>query len=469
MNRINLKLSATMIILLVAILFPLGFVINQIFYQFNLQQAQDESLYLAKQYASLISDSSVESRIEVVEVSAKLANQKLIVMMEDREILANANIALDNESILYLSNLLENEHHSYLTNSFQTPDGLTYLATASPILFNNVSGHVIMFSSLESILQSMETVQWLLMIAIIGSILLGVGFAIFFSTKLSQPLVSMEKAARQMAKGDLAIRVREESNDEIGSLAGAINDLAAELEKVNSQRKEFIANITHDLQTPITYLKGYTKALKQKLWKSELEQQQYFEIIEEEANRLSSLVNDLFDLTKMDEGRLTLHKEQINVDEFLHFVVKKPSLHALERNTSIQINNHTKQNIYVYADPLRLEQVFINLLENAVRYTKDGVITLSVHADEEVVLIEITDTGVGMQKDELPFIFDRFYRVEKSRNREYGGSGLGLPIVKQLIDLHDGEIIVTSELGKGTTVSITLPRQNKELETFHDE
>ncbi|KMK76274.1 sensor histidine kinase [Alkalihalobacillus pseudalcaliphilus] len=469
MNRINIKLSATMIILLVSILFPLGFVINQIFYQFNLQQAQDESLYLATQYASLISDSGVESRMEVVEVSAKLANQKLIVMMEDNEILANANIALDNESILYLFNLLENEHHSYLTNSFQTPDGLTYLATASPILYNNVRGHVIMFSSLESILHSMETIQWLLMIAIIGSILLGVGFAIFFSTKLSQPLVSMEKAARQMAKGDLAIRVREESNDEIGSLAGAINDLAAELERVNDQRKEFIANITHDLQTPITYLKGYTKALKQKLWKSEIEQQQYFEIIEEEANRLSSLVNDLFDLTKMDEGRLTLHKGQVNVDEFLHFVVKKPSLHALERNTSIQINNHIKQNIYVYADPLRLEQVFINLLENAVRYSKDGVITLSVHADEELVLIEITDTGVGMHKDELPFIFDRFYRVEKSRNRKYGGSGLGLPIVKQLIDLHDGEIFVTSELGKGTTVSITLPRQNKKLEIFKDE
>ncbi|WP_368502853.1 sensor histidine kinase (plasmid) [Alkalihalophilus sp. As8PL] len=469
MNRINIKLSVTMIILLVSILFPLGFVINQIFYQFNLQQAQDESLNLATQYASLINDNSIESRMEVVEVSARLANQKLIVMMEDKEILANANIALDNEIILYLSELLENEHHSYLTNSFQTLDGLTYLATASPIVFNNVRGHVIMFSSLESILHYMETVQWLLMIAIIGSILVGVGFAIFFSTKLSQPLVSMEKATRQMAKGDLAIRVREESNDEIGSLGIAINDLAAELERVNSQRKEFIANITHDLQTPITYLKGYTKALEQKLWKSEIEQQQYLEIIEKEANRLSSLVNDLFDLTKIDEGKLTLHKEQINVDEFLHFVVKKPSLHALERNTSIQINNHIKQSIYVYADPLRLEQVFINLLENAVRYTKDGVITLCVHADEEVVLIEINDTGVGMHKDELPFIFDRFYRVEKSRNRKYGGAGLGLPIVKQLIDLHDGEIIVTSEFGKGTTVSITLPRHNKEQETFNDE
>ncbi|WP_243855032.1 HAMP domain-containing sensor histidine kinase [Halalkalibacterium halodurans] len=270
----------------------------------------------------------------------------------------------------------------------------------------------------------------------------------------------MEKAARQIAKGNYNTRTIQKSGDELGSLARAINDLAFSLQRVNEQRREFFANISHELRTPMTYLKGYSKVLREGRWKTEEERNQYLEIIDHEATRLTYLVDDLFDLAQMDEGRFNLEHKKVNINEIIKLVVKKTAYKALDQNLKIEYlcELSDKEDSIVLGDPLRLEQVLINLVENAIKYTKEGSITIYTVSNDENIKIKVRDTGIGMEEDELPYIFERFYRVEKSRSRAFGGTGLGLSIVKQLIELHNGTIEVESTVGEGTEFTIILPK-----------
>ncbi len=461
MNRIDIKLGAAIILLLISILLPLGFVLNQIFYGFYINQAQEETLTLSAQYASLLNENEAENRLGVVEVAARISNQKMVVLSEEGHVLAHSHMVMSEDDINYFMERLNvADDQPYITNSFKTTEGLTYLATASLIELDNIVGHVIVFSPLERILQSLQTVQNLVFLAAIGSLLFGVGLTIFISRKLSQPLVKMESAARQIAKGQLDTRIEEQSSDELGSLARAINDLAADLKRINEQRREFFANISHELRTPMTYLKGYAKVLREGLWKTEEEKNQYLNIIEHEATRLTYLVDDLFDLAQMDEGKFTLQRTSVQLNEMIKLILEKTSYKAAQKDIALHFHCEAtnQEDTRITVDPLRIEQALLNIVENAIRYSDHGEIHVFVISEPEHVNIRITDTGVGIEKEELPYIFDRFYRVEKSRSREFGGTGLGLSIVKQLIELHNGTIEVDSTVGKGTTVTIILPK-----------
>ncbi|WP_332634867.1 sensor histidine kinase [Halalkalibacter flavus] len=460
MNRIDIKLGLTILLLLITIILPLGFVMNQIFYGFYVSQAQEETHMLSSQYASLINDSTVENRLEVVEVAAKISNQKMLALSDEGEVWAQSNFSMSHHDTEYLFDLIHSaDSHHYMTNSFEDSDGKTYIATASHIHVNNAKGHVIVFSSLESIILSIKNVQNFLKLSAIGALFLGIGLTYFISKKLSQPLVSMEKAARQIAKGNYNTRIVQKSGDELGTLARAINDLAFSLQRINDQRREFFANISHELRTPMTYLKGYSKVLREERWKTEEERDQYLEIIDHEATKLTYLVNDLFDLAQMDEGRFNLELKKVNINEIIKLVVKKTSYKAQEQHIRIEYRGElSDKDDIVLGDLLRLEQIFLNLVENAIKYTKIGSITISSVSGQENIKIKISDTGIGMKEEELPYIFERFYRVEKSRSRAFGGTGLGLSIVKQLVELHNGTIEVESIVGEGTEFTIILPK-----------
>ncbi len=201
--------------------------------------------------------------------------------------------------------------------------------------------------------------------------------------------------------------------------------------------------------------------MREGLWTTKDERNQYLNIIEDEATRLSYLMNDLFDLAKIDDGRITLHLEDIELDQLIEQVSSKTSYRALEKGITLTAEHSALEGVTIWGDPLRMEQVLLNIVENAIRYTPHGRITISVLCEAENVKIKVEDTGIGINKEELPYIFDRFYRVEKSRSRAYGGTGLGLSIVKQLIELHQGSIHVDSTIGQGTTVTITLPQSSE--------
>lgn len=230
----------------------------------------------------------------------------------------------------------------------------------------------------------------------------------------------MEKITRRISKGDLNINIKKTSNDEIGSLAQAINDLAIELKEYRTNRSEFLANISHELRTPISYLSGYASVIRKNLYNNDQEKEEYLAIIENEASRLTLLINDLFELSKMEENKIELYKEWIDVEELIEGVLNRSKLSANKKNVTLKYEpgKHLKM---ILSDGMRLEQILTNLIENSIRYTNHGGIVITSRANKDFVIITIKDSGIGIPPNDLPFIFERFYRVEKSRSRQMGG------------------------------------------------
>lgn len=358
----------------------------------------------------------------------------------------------DNEQDLLKSGDAIYKEYHYL------PSTERFLVAGKPIFHESTFvGGIYVMSSLDAIDHSISQVKRLTLIAGIVAFIIGAGFIFMLSRKISAPLLQMEKATRKIAKGELNTRVNVHSNDEIGHLAKAINDLAVELDRYRTNRQEFFANISHELRTPITYLEGYANVLKNQLYTSEEEKKQYLSIISDETKRLIHLINDLFDLSKAEEDQLVMHSKEVNIVQIISTVMLKVRLKAREKGLRI-VDSLPPEEKIVFGDEQRLEQIFINLFENAIQYTEEGEISLSVEEQQDDELrILIYDSGIGIPDDELPFIFERFHRVEKSRSRDYGGTGLGLSIVKKLVELQNGTITVSSEFGKGTTFEIRFP------------
>lgn len=226
-------------------------------------------------------------------------------------------------------------------------------------------------------------------------------------------------------------------------------------------RKDFIANVSHELRTPISMLQGYSEAIIDDIAGSEEEKKDIAQIIYDESLRMGRLVNELLDLARMEAGYVSLEKMDIDVDEFFNRVVRKFQGLSREREISLNLVPPEKP-MNVHADPDRLEQVMTNLVDNAIRHTdKGGSVTVSVQDQSGGILVEVTDTGTGIPKEDLPFVFERFYKADKARTRGRSGTGLGLAIAKNIVDSHDGKISVHSKMNEGTTFSFSIPRKSK--------
>ncbi|OZT11099.1 hypothetical protein CHN50_18590 [Priestia aryabhattai] len=207
--------------------------------------------------------------------------------------------------------------------------------------------------------------------------------------------------------------------------------------------------------------------MKRHQYKNKEELESYSSIIESEAERLAKLIQDLFELSKMEEGRLELYLQHVDLEEIIEQSIKKVMLKAREKNLDLSYNIQDELPL-IFSDGSRIEQVLFNLLENAVNYTEKGSIYLSAWLEKDYICVLIQDTGVGIPEDELPFIFDRFHRVEKSRSRKMGGTGLGLSIVSEIIKLLQGNIEVQSKSQNGTSFLVRLPLDSTE-EKSNDE
>ncbi len=226
-------------------------------------------------------------------------------------------------------------------------------------------------------------------------------------------------------------------------------------------RKDFIANVSHELRTPISMLQGYSEAIIDDIAATEAEKKEIAQIIYDESLRMGRLVNELLDLARMEAGYVSLEKMEIDVDEFFNRVVRKFQGLSREREIELQITTPDHP-VYVNADPDRLEQVMTNLVDNAIRHTdKGGLVTVIVKDQEGGILVEVKDTGTGIPKEDLPFVFERFYKADKARTRGRSGTGLGLAIAKNIVDSHGGKISVHSKMNEGTTFSFHIPRNSE--------
>ncbi|NHN33284.1 sensor histidine kinase [Paenibacillus agricola] len=449
-NSIALKLGLTIILLFLIVLLSLGFVIDKIFSGFINNKFLKEADELSTRY-EIMMESHGDVMIGLMDMMSELSNSGIYILDKDGKIISSTGQLKENEGMLAThQNLRELSLGRSIQKELRVAPERRYLVSAKPLREgSSITGSVFILSSLDEIDRSVQRARQFIGLAGFGALLLAVGFTYIVSRKMSQPLIQMEHAARRMATGDLGARVSVVSEDEIGSLSVAINDLANELQRYRINRSEFFANISHELRTPITYLEGYAKVLSEGLYETDEEKQQYFLVLIQEASRLKHLIQDLFDLSKMEEGKVNLDLEWIDLTEVLQNAIENISLRAKEKKIEIRVE--VEPNIpSLYADGLRMEQVIFNLLDNAIRYTERGSISIKLNIVDENMQLVVVDTGIGISADELPYIFERFYRVEKSRSREHGGSGLGLAIVKLLVELQGGTIDVTSKPEEGT-------------------
>lgn len=464
-SSIVVKLGSSILLLVLVILLPLGFVINQIFGNFYYSKVQEQVEEASDRYAKSIT-SLQNQQPQMFEALASVTDHEIIITDETGIVVANSGIPsisigerISSKEIetLAKNQAIRSKYHDKINNS-------RYLRVGKSINFNNESiGGVFVLASIEDLYQSLSLIKRAVILAGVGASFLAIGFTSILTHKLSTPLLEMEKATRKIAAGDLNTRVFNDSRDEIGSLATAINDLAVELHRYRTNRREFLANISHELQTPITYMEGYANALEKELYQSEEEKKQYLQIIQRESSRMSKLVSDLFELSKMEDGKIGLIFEEVDLVEVVENAILRTKMKAQEKGLQLQVNQmHDIPSIN--ADGLRMEQVIINLIENAIRYTESGFVAIELTNKLREVKVIVEDTGIGIPKEDLPFLFERFYRVEKSRSREYGGTGLGLAIVKQLVELQGGSITVKSQIGRGTRFELVFPVARREVQ-----
>ncbi|QNU07347.1 HAMP domain-containing histidine kinase [Peribacillus butanolivorans] len=336
-----------------------------------------------------------------------------------------------------------------------------YIATVTPFNSDKVNeGYVYMFKNTGDVEDLISQLNKHFLFATLLLLFFMLITIYFLSKALTRPLITMKEATTKLSKGNFSVSVPVRSKDELGELAQSIQSLANELNYLKKERNEFLASISHELRTPLTYIKGYADIARRKDLDIP-ERTQYLEIIHEESKRLNSLLDELFNIARMDVNTFTISKETVPLSSFLQSVYEKV-LPAFT-NKNIQLNLECKDNLFMDIDPSRFEQVLLNLLDNALKYSNEYTVT-TIKATELIgsISISIIDQGVGIPRADIPHVFDRLYRVEKSRARATGGFGLGLSIVKQLVEVQGGTISVKSSIEQGTCFTIIFKEKKNE-------
>jgi len=229
-----------------------------------------------------------------------------------------------------------------------------------------------------------------------------------------------------------------------------------ELKKLELMRKDFVANVSHELKTPITSIKGFAETLLDGGLHDEKITREFLEIIYQESNRVQQLIEDLLALSKLEKDDLALQYDEVKTKQIVKEAILTLKHKAKEKNLTLSVQNN--QDILFEADKERVKQIIINLIDNAINYTpENGSVSVSVDKTNDYVHFIVSDTGIGIDEESLTRIFERFYRVDKARSRNTGGTGLGLAIVKHIVEVHKGKIEIDSEVNKGTTVHVYLP------------
>lgn len=300
----------------------------------------------------------------------------------------------------------------------------------------------------------------------------GLGLAALFLTFLlvrglargiTQPLRNMEQAAAAMAHGDYAARVKVDSDDEVGELGRSLNVLAQELERfvagtarMEKLRRDFVANISHELRTPLTVIRGYTEALLDGTIEEASQANKYHRLMRDETVRLEGLINELLDLSRLQNEGSELAMEKVPLTAIAESVMTM--LKPRADQSGVRLTLKADEDAEIRGNGDRLTQLLLILLDNALKFTPaGGEIRVSINRGGTEVTLKVADNGRGIAREDLPFIWERFYKADKSHSRAAAGTGLGLAIAREIVTRHGAKAEVTSELGRGTTFTITFP------------
>ena len=225
-------------------------------------------------------------------------------------------------------------------------------------------------------------------------------------------------------------------------------------------RKEFVANVSHELRTPLTTVKSYAETLLDGAIEDKNLAVSFFQVINNEADRMTALVQDLLELSRLDNKQVKFNFKSVNITQLIIKSVEQHQILAQKKNQKLDYSISNKK-IVVNIDSERIQQVLSNVISNAIKYSPENAeINVKLYEEDDFALVSVSDTGFGIPESDLPRIFERFYRVDKARSRKMGGTGLGLAIAKEIMELHNGKIYAESEYGNGTTITLKFPKQS---------
>lgn len=293
----------------------------------------------------------------------------------------------------------------------------------------------------------------------VTALLVWIVIGTYFTFSVFRPLLRITQATMRMARGEYSVRVPAKGSGEIARLAVSFNGMASQIQQNDRVQRDFVANVSHDLRTPLTVIAGFSQALVDGTAPTE-EVEELAEVINEEASKMQHLVDDLLQLTQLEAGLVTLHRRSVPTRAYVQTVIDRVQRGA-GRDCGVTIENNVREDTpRIEVDPDRFERALKNLLDNALQYTgPGGTVVVDAQPDgRDMVRIRVADTGVGIAPDELTRVFERFYRSDRSRERVAGHAGLGLAIVHEIVEAHGGRVGAESQIGAGTTFWITVPR-----------
>jgi len=339
---------------------------------------------------------------------------------------------------------------------FKNAHGTQAVTIGVPILSgNDVSGAIFIYSELKELDKSLGVIYGQLVNSAVISMLLALILIYTLSRYMVKDLSKISAAAKKLSKGDFTTRVNIKTKNEVGQLASTFNDMAEDLQKLEGMRISFVANVSHELRTPLTSIQGFVQGILDGAINKE-EQETYLNTVLSETKRLNLLITDLLELSKVESGKFPLNMRIFDINELMRRCLITFE-HAIE-NKKLEVDVLLEgERLYVNADPDRIAQVVTNLLDNAVKFSKaGGRLTLRTQIYEGKAYASVKDTGEGIPQNDLPFIFEQFYKVDKSRGRKVQGTGIGLSIVKKIMDQHGEKVWVESKAGEGSVFTFSL-------------
>lgn len=342
----------------------------------------------------------------------------------------------------------------------QPSTGEPVMAVSRPLQIQGETRYIVRYvTSLESINAKLLNLTFL-SIAVSGAVLALVTlFSIGLANSIVKPINNIRDVSAQMARGKFDARIKGNYKYELGELAATLNYMAEEIVRSNQIKDDFISSISHELRTPLTGIKGWSETLTMGGFDPE-ETKIGMGIIAKETDRLIGLVEEILDFSKLQQNEMKLVIGPVNMKELLQETMLNVWAKAEQKHIQLKLDDNTEEPVIVSGDANRLKQVFLNVVDNAIKFSHEQswIRIVISRKNQYQAIVQVADTGIGISEESLSKVKDRFYQV----NHQGGGTGLGLAITQQLVELHHGEIDIASELGVGTTVSVTLPIMDPE-------
>lgn len=331
---------------------------------------------------------------------------------------------------------------------------------------DNSDGRIFIVTNIDKMVPKMKSTM-LQMIMVISLIFVVAGAMLVFWLYRSviSPIGRLKRAAENIKDGNLNFSIQAQKNDEIGELCTAFEEMRVKLKEqieismqYEKDNKELISNISHDLKTPITAIKGYIEGIMDGVADTPEKQEKYLKTIYTKATDMQHLIEELFLYSKLDSNSMTYSFQKVNLSDYFEDCIEEISMDLESKHIGLGFFNYVDKNCVIIADPEQLKRVIINIVMNAAKYIDKpkGLINIRLHDEPEYIQVEIEDNGKGIAPDELPHIFERCYRTDSSRNSSKGGSGLGLSIAKKIVEEHGGRIWATSKVGIGTSICFVI-------------